>query len=120
MSRIFLKRHRFNRIVRRKNCINMQNKHKKKATKVKLRRLIMEQSNIRLREGHSQVREKLKAVETECEALREESKLMIQQSVGTQIRLALMLNILKAREEGDLAKAARFTDLLREMVRSRG
>ncbi|KAK8479272.1 hypothetical protein V6N13_031757 [Hibiscus sabdariffa] len=114
MSRIFLKRHRFNRIVRRKSGISMQNKHKKKAAKVKHRRLVKEQNNIR------QVREKLKAVETECEALREESKLMIQQSVGTQIRLALMLNILKAREEGDLAKAARFTDLLREMIRSRG
>ncbi|KAL4324059.1 hypothetical protein GQ457_11G011820 [Hibiscus cannabinus] len=118
MSRIFLKRHRFNSIVRGKSGISMQNKHKKKAAKVKLRRLVKEQNNIR--EGQSQVREKLKAVETECEALREESKLMIQQSVGTQIRLALMLNILKAREEGDLAKAARFTDLLREMVRSRG
>ena len=66
-----------------------------------------------IKEGQSQVREKLKAIEKECEVLREETKLMIQQSALTQLRLALMLNILKAREEGDFAKAAQITQLLR-------
>ena len=66
-----------------------------------------------IKEGQSQVREKLKAIEMECEVLREETKLMIQQSALTQLRLALMLNILKAREEGDFAKAAQITQLLR-------
>ncbi|KAK8651674.1 hypothetical protein V6N13_141262 [Hibiscus sabdariffa] len=73
-----------------------------------------EQSNIR--EGQWQVRQKLKAIETECEALHEESKVMVQKSARTQIRLALMFNILRAREEGDLVKAARFTHLLREII----
>ncbi|GMJ11634.1 hypothetical protein HRI_004832600 [Hibiscus trionum] len=100
MSMIFWKHHRFNSIARRKK------KATKHDSKVKLRRLI----------GQSQVRQKLRAVETEFEALREESKLMIQKSVRTQIRLALMFNILRAREEDDLAKAVHFTHLLREIV----
>ena len=36
-----------------------------------------------IKEGQSQVREKLKAIEMECEVLREETKLMIQQSALT-------------------------------------
>ncbi|KAK8545830.1 hypothetical protein V6N13_067092 [Hibiscus sabdariffa] len=125
MSRIVRKQHRFDTIVQRKSGVNMQNKHKKKSRKhdlkVKVRRLKgeveemrKEQSNIR--EGQSQVREKLKAIETEWEALHEESKVMIQKSGRTQIRLALMFNILRAREEGDLVKAAQFTHLLREII----
>ena len=65
-----------------------------------------------IKEGQSQVREKINAIETECELLQEETKLMIQRSALTQLRLVLMLNILKAREEGDFAKAAQFTQLL--------
>ncbi|XVE74305.1 hypothetical protein DITRI_Ditri12bG0006300 [Diplodiscus trichospermus] len=41
---------------------------------------------------------------------------LIQQSALTQLRLALMLNIVKARDEGDFAKAAQITQLLREIV----
>ena len=94
----------------------------KKATKhdlkMKCRRLKEEMEEIRkekesTKEGQLQVREKLKAVEMECELLQEETKCMIQQSALNQLRLALMFNILKARKEGDFAKAAQITQLLR-------
>ena len=73
-----------------------------------------EQKNIR--EGQRRVREKFEAIESECEQLKRETKLIIQQSARTQVKLALMFRILKAREESDLATAANLTQLLRQIV----
>ena len=69
--------------------------------KVKCRRLKEEIEEIRKKqkrteEGQSQVREKINAIEMECELLQEKTKLMIQRSALTQLHLALILNILKA------------------------
>ncbi|OMO63606.1 hypothetical protein COLO4_32294 [Corchorus olitorius] len=69
-----------------------------------------------IKEGQIQVREKFKAIEEECEQLRAETSKIIRQSANTQIRLSLMFNILKAREQGDFAKAAHLTQLLRQIV----
>ncbi|XVF78010.1 hypothetical protein PTKIN_Ptkin14bG0093700 [Pterospermum kingtungense] len=69
-----------------------------------------------IKEGQRQVGAKLKAVTEECEQLRNETNQIMQQSANTQIRLALMFQILKAREQGDFAKAAQLTRLLREIV----
>ena len=66
-----------------------------------------------IKEGQRWVREKFEAIEEECEQLRKETTEMIKQSAITQIRLALMFNILKAREEGNFAKASHLTQLLR-------
>ncbi|XVF77994.1 hypothetical protein PTKIN_Ptkin14bG0092700 [Pterospermum kingtungense] len=66
-----------------------------------------------IKEGQRQVREKFEAIEGECEQLRKQTNKIIQQSANTQIRLALMFNILRAREEGDFAKATHLTQLLR-------
>ena len=79
-----------------------------KAEMVKIRR-----EQISIKEGQSEVREKMKAIETECEEVKEEMKVVMQQSVSTHLRLGLMFNILKAREDGDFAKAAHLTQLLR-------
>ncbi|KAK8498050.1 hypothetical protein V6N13_121447 [Hibiscus sabdariffa] len=64
---------------------------------------------VSIKEAQSQVREKLTAIQMECELLQEETQLMIQRSAFTQLRLSLMFNILKAREEGHLSKAAQIT-----------
>ncbi|XWS27583.1 hypothetical protein CRYUN_Cryun26dG0128800 [Craigia yunnanensis] len=69
-----------------------------------------------IKEGQKQVREKFKAIEEGCEQLRQETNQIIRQSANTQIRLGLMFNVLKAREQGDFARAAQFTRLLREIV----
>ncbi|EOX92673.1 hypothetical protein QQP08_001138 [Theobroma cacao] len=82
--------------------------------KVEMEEISDEQKNIR--EGQRQVREKFEAIESECEELKRETRLIIQKSARTQIKLVLMFRILKAREQGDLATAANFTHLLREIV----
>ncbi|MFQ6650353.1 hypothetical protein Gotur_023591 [Gossypium turneri] len=123
LRRMFPRPHCYDLILHRKIGMNMQTKHKKKkATKhdseLKCRRWKGELEEIRkeqnsIREGQSQVGEKLEAMEIECEALHEKSKLMIERSALTQICFAVMLNILTARKDGDYAKAAHFTQLLR-------
>ncbi|KAK8479271.1 hypothetical protein V6N11_064498 [Hibiscus sabdariffa] len=82
--------------------------------KVEMEDISREQQSIK--EGQSQVRAKFNAIEEEYEQLRNETNQIIQQTANTQIRLGLMFSILKAREQGDLGKAAQLTALLREMV----
>ena len=82
-----------------------------KRLKTEMEEMSEEQKNIQ--EGQRQVGEKFEAIESECEKLKTETKMMIQQSGRTQVKLALMFRILKAREEGDFATAANLTQLLR-------
>ncbi|XP_022751618.1 uncharacterized protein LOC111300248 [Durio zibethinus] len=70
----------------------------------------------KIRDGQRQVREKFEAIELECEQLRKETKLIMQQSQNTQIRLAFMFQILKARENQEFDKAAKLTVALRELI----
>ena len=82
-----------------------------KRVKVEMKKISKEQQNIK--EGQRQIGAKLIAIDEECEQLRRETNQIIRQSANTQIRLGLMFTILKAREQGDLAKAAQLTQLLR-------
>ncbi|XWS33118.1 hypothetical protein CRYUN_Cryun22dG0051200 [Craigia yunnanensis] len=91
---------------------NMQEKFRR--LKAEMEEISEEQKNIR--EGQRQVREKFEVIETECEDLKRETKIIIQKSARTQIKLALMFQIVKASQQGDLATAARLTHLLREIV----
>ncbi|GMI85143.1 hypothetical protein HRI_002183600 [Hibiscus trionum] len=70
----------------------------------------------KIKEGQRQVREKFEAVEMECEQLRKETNMIMQQSMSTQFRLALMFQILKARENQDFNQAAQLTAALRELI----
>ncbi|XVE53444.1 hypothetical protein DITRI_Ditri03aG0003500 [Diplodiscus trichospermus] len=69
-----------------------------------------------IKEGQRQVREKFEAIEMECEQLRKETMLIIQQNASTQIRLALMFQIFKARENHEFSKASQLTCALRELI----
>ncbi|KAL4323869.1 hypothetical protein GQ457_11G011800 [Hibiscus cannabinus] len=73
-----------------------------------------EQNNIK--EVQGQLREKLEAIDVECEQLRQETIMVTRQSVNTQIRLALMFQILKAREKHDFSQASHLTSALRELI----
>ncbi|MDV3166632.1 MAG: hypothetical protein Q8807_03155 ['Waltheria sp.' little leaf phytoplasma] len=66
-----------------------------------------------IKEGQRLVRKKFEAIELECEQLRKETKLIMQQSANTQLRLAFMFGILKARENREFDKAAKLTCILR-------
>ncbi|XWS27591.1 hypothetical protein CRYUN_Cryun26dG0129600 [Craigia yunnanensis] len=85
-----------------------------KILRVEMEEISLEQKKIK--EGQRQVREKFEAIELECEQLRKETILITQQSVSTQIRLALMFEILKAREDHDFSKASQLTCALRELI----
>ncbi|KAK8691408.1 hypothetical protein V6N13_074919 [Hibiscus sabdariffa] len=89
-----------------------------KRLKTEMAEISIEQQVIK--EGQRQVRTKIEDINEECEQLREETKQIIQQSANTQIRLALMFNILKAREEGDFAKTRQLTQLLRAVMAHSG
>ncbi|XVF77950.1 hypothetical protein PTKIN_Ptkin14bG0088800 [Pterospermum kingtungense] len=82
-----------------------------KRLKVEMEEISKEQRKIK--EGQKQVREKFEAIELECEQLRKETMLITQQSFSTQLRLALMFQILKARENHDFSKASQLTCALR-------
>ncbi|XP_039030143.1 uncharacterized protein LOC120164506 isoform X1 [Hibiscus syriacus] len=70
----------------------------------------------KIKEGQRQVRVKFEAVEMECEQLRRETNMVMQQSMSTQLRLAFMFQILKARENQDFNQAAQLTAALRELI----
>ncbi|KAK8626565.1 hypothetical protein V6N13_134206 [Hibiscus sabdariffa] len=89
-------------------------KSRAKSMKKRLKARSEEQKDIK--EGQRQVKEKIEAIETECEELKKETRFIIQQSARTQVKLALMFRILKAREAGDLDTAASLTQILREIV----
>ncbi|XVF77982.1 hypothetical protein PTKIN_Ptkin14bG0092200 [Pterospermum kingtungense] len=89
--------------------------------RVRFRRLKMEMEEISkeqesIKEGQRQVQEKFEAIEEEYEQLWKQTNEIIQQTTNAQIRLALMFNIVRAREEGDFAKATHLTQLLREII----
>ncbi|XWS10617.1 hypothetical protein CRYUN_Cryun38cG0012200 [Craigia yunnanensis] len=68
-----------------------------------MKRLRMEMKEIseeqkKIKAGQREVRENFEAVELECEQFRKETILVTQQSFSIQIRLTLMFQILKARE----------------------
>ncbi|XP_039039802.1 uncharacterized protein LOC120177886 [Hibiscus syriacus] len=69
-----------------------------------------------IRQVQRQVKEKIEGIESECEELQRETRFIIQQSARTQVKLALMFRILKAREDGDSDSAAKLTQMLRKIV----
>ncbi|XWS62359.1 hypothetical protein CRYUN_Cryun06bG0004000 [Craigia yunnanensis] len=93
----------------RKGMKDMQESLKR--LKSEMEEISEEQKNIR--EGQILVKEKFEAIESECEELKRETRLIIQQSARTQVKLALMFRILKARETGDFSTAANLTGILR-------
>ncbi|XP_022717590.1 uncharacterized protein LOC111276079 [Durio zibethinus] len=113
ISNIVSRRHRmklhFQEKIRRKEMIT-----RLMELKVKMKETSEEQKFIK--EGQRKVREKFEAIENECEQLRKETNLLIQQSTHTQLRLVLMFKILKAREESDFTKSAQLTQLLRVII----
>ncbi|KAK8647738.1 hypothetical protein V6N13_121465 [Hibiscus sabdariffa] len=87
-----------------------------KKLRVDMKDMSKEQHNVK--QMQSQVEARLRAVQEECDRLRDETDQIIRQSADTQARLALMFDILKARERGDFDKAAQLTRSLRPGTRA--
>ncbi|XVE53435.1 hypothetical protein DITRI_Ditri03aG0002900 [Diplodiscus trichospermus] len=103
-------------LLKRKKKKNSTKYMRKRFKRLKVEMEEMSKQQQSIKEGQRQVRAKFKAIEDECEQLRQETKQIIRQSENNQIRLSLMFDILKAREQCDVAKAAQLTGLLREIV----
>ncbi|XP_039061051.1 uncharacterized protein LOC120205206 [Hibiscus syriacus] len=95
---------------KRKNSARYLRKRFKRL-KVDMKEMSKEQESVK--EVQRQVEANLGAIQEECDKLRDETAQIIRQSAHTQTRLALVFNILKAREQGDLAQAAQLTRSLR-------
>ncbi|XP_039072061.1 uncharacterized protein LOC120219312 [Hibiscus syriacus] len=98
---------------KRKNSARYMRK-KFKWLKVDKKEIIKEQQSVK--QVQRQVAANLRATQEECDKLRNETDQIIRQTAHTRARLALMFNILKAREQGDLAQAAQLTQSLRETL----
>ncbi|KAF9666971.1 hypothetical protein SADUNF_Sadunf16G0284000 [Salix dunnii] len=64
-----------------------------------------------------QIWQKFVEIESECRRLKEETMNIASQSDYNQIRINLMLRILKARQDNDFARADHLTRLLREEMK---
>ncbi|XWS41273.1 hypothetical protein CRYUN_Cryun17cG0066900 [Craigia yunnanensis] len=98
--------------VKKNKIKNMQEKFV--GLKAEMVEISEEQKNIR--EGQRQVREKLEAIESECEELKRETRIIIQKTARTHIKLALMFRIFKASQQSDHDTVANLSHLLREIV----
>ncbi|KAG5249546.1 Peroxisomal 2,4-dienoyl-CoA reductase [Salix suchowensis] len=88
----------------------------------KIKRLKAEMAEISkqqkgIRQGQKEIRERFEKIESECEQLKRETEAVSQASDSNQLRLDIMLRILKARQENDFAKAADLTCSLRLLVK---
>ncbi|KAJ6414904.1 hypothetical protein OIU84_003842 [Salix udensis] len=91
----------------------------------KIKRLKAEMAEISkqqkgIRQGQKEIRERFEKIESECDQLKRETEAVSQASDSNQLRLDIMLRILKARQENDFAKAADLTCSLRKILLSRG
>ncbi|GLT52399.1 hypothetical protein SLA2020_257460 [Shorea laevis] len=99
--------------IRRRRSVQ-RIKSKIRELKAEMQEIGEEQRSIRTEQ--KKAREKFEEVESKCQQLRRESSLIMQQSDKTRVRLVLMLHILKAREDNDLARATQLTRALRELI----
>ncbi|GLT98870.1 hypothetical protein SLE2022_163450 [Rubroshorea leprosula] len=69
-----------------------------------------------IKEEQGKVRQKFKIIESQCDILRKETELISQKSATTRLHLALVFQILKAREDNDFNRANDLTRTLRELI----
>ncbi|XWS10391.1 hypothetical protein CRYUN_Cryun39dG0073700 [Craigia yunnanensis] len=58
-------------------------------------------------------------VKRQCDQLRDETELIMKQSACTQIRLSLMIDILRARKDGDIDKTDTLVHFLKIVSNSK-
>uniref|UniRef100_A0A6N2K8W6 Uncharacterized protein n=1 Tax=Salix viminalis TaxID=40686 RepID=A0A6N2K8W6_SALVM len=102
----------------RKQRIKRERERERRETMERLKTDMAEigEGQKRIREGQREIRQKFEEIESECRRLREETMNITRQSDYNQIRINLMLDILKARQDSDFARADHLTGLLREKM----
>ena len=66
-----------------------------------------------IKQGQKEMRERFEVIDSECEQLKKETEAISDASNNVQLRLNIMLHILKARQEDDFAKVSDLTCSLR-------
>ncbi|KAE8679210.1 Detected protein of unknown function [Hibiscus syriacus] len=92
-------------------------KPKMKSLKTRVQRIKADMGKIRedqkcIREEQRDIGEKFGDVRRQCHDLRLETQMIVKQSTFNRIRLSIMFNILRARQDGDFDKAAAFSGYL--------
>ncbi|GLT91526.1 hypothetical protein SLE2022_094090 [Rubroshorea leprosula] len=98
---------------------------KQKELRINMKRLRVEMAEIsidqkRIRKDQTEIRGRLEQIKEQCARLREETEVIATQKARSQLLLALVFKILKAREAGDFATAVCLTRALREVIQKRG
>ncbi|XP_038998033.1 uncharacterized protein LOC120123139 [Hibiscus syriacus] len=100
----------------RKGLKSREKRMQKRVKRLKTEMEARSEEHKDIRQVQNQVKEKIQGIESECEELKRETRFIIQQSARTQVKIALMFRILKARENGDQDSATKLTQMLREIV----
>ncbi|GKV16067.1 hypothetical protein SLEP1_g26771 [Rubroshorea leprosula] len=102
--------------MKRQKKIKMEKKIKKtvKRLRVDMANISIEQRGIR--EQQKKIREKLEEIGSQCAQLREETELIFRQKAGNQVLLNLVCQIIKARQDRDIEKAASLACTLRDLI----
>ncbi|CAK7335916.1 unnamed protein product [Dovyalis caffra] len=102
------KRHQksFN-MMHSENLENRRINRKINKLKVEMAEISEQQEYIKL--GQKEMRERFEAIDSECDQLKKETEQISHASENVQLRLNIMLNILKAQQANDFAKAADLT-----------
>ncbi|KAK8545832.1 hypothetical protein V6N13_067094 [Hibiscus sabdariffa] len=92
-------------------------KPRMKSLKTRVQRIKADMGKIRedqrcIREEQRDIGERFGDVKRQCHELRLETEMIVKQSAFNRIRLGLMFNILRARQDGDFDKATAFTGFL--------
>ncbi|XP_022759783.1 uncharacterized protein LOC111306143 [Durio zibethinus] len=100
-----------------------QNPEMEKNLKVRVEAKRVKAEMGKIREDQEYIREEQRKIigrfgeiERQCDQLKEETEMIMKQTVRTRIKVVLMFKILKAREGGDFIQAATLTHFLREFV----
>ncbi|XP_039047942.1 uncharacterized protein LOC120188613 [Hibiscus syriacus] len=91
-------------------------KQRTKQVKEKIEKEKEKENGECLREEQRKIRAKFAEMERQGDRLRAETEMLMKQTARTQIKMALMFNILKAREHGHLIEASTLARFLRELV----
>ncbi|KAK8479275.1 hypothetical protein V6N11_064502 [Hibiscus sabdariffa] len=88
-----------------------------KSLKTRVQRMKVEMGKIRedqrcIREEQLIIGERFGVVARQCHELRLETQVMVEQSTFNRVRLGIMVNILRARQDGEFDKAAVLTAAL--------
>ncbi|GKV24603.1 hypothetical protein SLEP1_g34191 [Rubroshorea leprosula] len=69
-----------------------------------------------VKKGQEEIRERLKTVGAECDQLRKETEIILQQRAATLLRLNPIIEVLKAKKDNNVSKVTSLILSLRDLM----